>query len=403
MPRPSAASLLFVLCCTLTCSAAFASPVYTIHDLSSILPDRPRISDMSSTGGLAGYFVAADGLEHAFRWSWAEGRIDLGIYDGGDRSGAKGINSAGWVTGYSNVAVTKDDGVHQYAHAMLWKPDGTLVHLGPLPGAESSVAMSINDLGQSLGISTFVVGDNSGLPIYENHITVWESDGSMRDLGVLLPGVNYDVQAISNSSRIMGFSYEGGARKLWLRTFTGETTYLDTTGSDWCESADLNAGENVAGTTSSSTTGMRATVWGSDGSILRTLTGIEGFTGAMGYGINNAGFVVGESNTLGSGGEDDQIRATLWTPAGEAIDLGSLPGFEISRAWGISDNGWIVGEVGTMGDWRTVVWQLVPEPSCAAGIALGVLLLVPWRRRFGGRTGRSGPSAAISPSHHPAV
>lgn len=361
-------------CCAWVCSAAAASTAYTIHDLSSTLSVRCRIWDMSSTGQLAGYFVADDDREHALRWSRSEGCVDLGIYGGGGRSGARGINAAGWTCGYSYIA----DGDEQHAHAMLWKPDGTPLHLDLLPGAESSLALSINNHGEALGVSIFVVGYNYGVPVYEKHTTLWHSDGSAVDLGILFPDQPYSAAKINDAGTILGFTLSGGYQP-WLRGADGDYTYLDVAGADYCEANDLSDSGMVSGTLASSLTSeLRSVVWGPDGDVLRRLSPLDGFTATMGWGINNAGFTVGESNMFGSGGEDDQIRATLWTPSGEAIDLGSLPGFEISRAWWISDDGWIVGEVGTYRDWRKVMWEPVPEPASAVVLLAG-LALVPWR------------------------
>lgn len=354
------------------CLAPAHASSYVIHDLSAILPTHPHTWDMSTTGELAGDRLSDDGKQHAFRWSRTEGLLDLGIYGGGRASGAESINATGWVAGYSDVQVTDSRGTRELSHAMLWKPDGTPLHLGTLPGAETSIALSINDSARSLGVSTFISYDDHGLPLYTRHTTIWNPDGSMEDLGTLFAGVPYAATMINNADTILGYS-TAGSYTPWLRGATGAYTYLDTMGADYCSVDDLSNSGLVVGTLASPEPHeMRATVWGPDGAVLRRLGPLVGFSDTIGYGINTQGFVVGESNDLLA----DQIRATLWTPDGIPIDLGSLPGFEISRAWGISDDGWIVGEVGTYGDWRTVLWEPVPEPASCVPLGMGSLLLL---------------------------
>jgi probable HAF family extracellular repeat protein len=65
---------------------------------------------------------------------------------GADYTQAYGINDAGEVVGYSQIASTQ--------HAIEWK-SGNLINLGGLPGASGSVATAINAAGQVVGYSFF--------------------------------------------------------------------------------------------------------------------------------------------------------------------------------------------------------------------------------------------------------
>jgi uncharacterized membrane protein len=65
------------------------------------------------------------------------------------------------------------------------------------------------------------------------------------------------------------------------------------------------------------------------------------------WALNNDGFIVGEAR-----GPDGLVRATLWTPDGEAHDLGLGPA---SSASGINNSGAIVGTAVVDGRWEAYV------------------------------------------------
>lgn len=64
---------------------------------------------------------------------------------------------------------------------------------------------------------------------------------------------------------------------------------------------------------------------------------LPGGTGALAYGINNRGQVVGWGDTAAG-----ELHGILWQ-RGVAIDLGKLPGSRYSIATAINDRGDIVG------------------------------------------------------------
>jgi len=77
-----------------------------------------------------------------------------------------------------------------------------------------------------------------------------------------------------------------------------------------------------------------------ESAFLYTLTdlGTLGGQASRGEAINDQGWVVGESETVGG-----ETRAFLWKPGGKMRSLGTLGG-NVSRAFAINNQGWVVGE-----------------------------------------------------------
>ena len=89
-----------------------------------------------------------------------------------------------------------------------------------------------------------------------------------------------------------------------------------------------------------------------------------GGTGAIAFGVNTAGDVVGVSQTRG----DREARAVIWT-SDELVDLGVLPGGSYSIGFAINDDMNVAGVADTTkGDEHAFLWQ--PENGM---IDLGIL------------------------------
>ena len=72
---------------------------------------------------------------------------------------------------------------------------------------------------------------------------------------------------------------------------------------------------------------------------------------SIGFGINEAGAIVGESRTVAG-----DIHAFLWTERDGMVDLGTLGG-DLSVGSGINNAGVIVGQSRTVaGDARAFLW-----------------------------------------------
>ncbi len=142
-------------------------------------------------------------VTHTFRLG--EGvRSDLGALPGVNSSQGTGVNELGWITGLSvtdqNDPITGGPALH----AVLWK-NRRIADLGTLGGYESW-AMSVNDAGEIVGVST-VPGpiDPYSFLGQSVHGFIWRN-GAMRDIGTLggpdsFPGYAYEstgIKAVSN-------------------------------------------------------------------------------------------------------------------------------------------------------------------------------------------------------------
>jgi len=115
-------------------------------------------------------------IERVFRWDAVNGSIELPLLPGAGRCGVRDINDAGDIVGYSGD------------HAVLWKADGSVVDLG-IGGA-----CGINSLGQ-------IVGDLG------NHAVLWNPDGGVVDLGMPPGAGSTYARAINDLGQIVGEYY----------------------------------------------------------------------------------------------------------------------------------------------------------------------------------------------------
>jgi probable HAF family extracellular repeat protein len=240
--------------------------------------------------------------EHAFVWTLAGGMVDIGGLSGAVSSYATAINNAGQIAGYSVDAFG-------HARAFRWSPSEGMIALGVLPETVNSFARSINGSGQVVGemcspprIYISCVG-TTGLGL---HPFRWTPDKGIEDLGSFGFDPYVGATAVNNSGDIVGFSGDGP-----------------------CDAEGCGI--------------LRAVLWSANGgkSVLDDCAtgGSSGFGGcyAVANAINGAGQIAGVSAAYGD------PHAYLWTVAGFAQDLGSLPGSNYSAATGINDAGQVVG------------------------------------------------------------
>ena len=142
-------------------------------------------------------------------------------------------------------------------------------------------------------------------------------------------------------------------------------------GSDDTVVFGLNEAGGLVGT-SNTETAVRGFVGTKQGAT-RELPPLAGDTASAAYGLNNVGQAVGFSS--GDSGE----RAVMWDPVGTPWALPGVTGMTSSRATGVNERGDVSGVIGTADGPRPVVWpraqaplELLLLPGHVAGEASGV-------------------------------
>ncbi|HUK23185.1 MAG TPA: hypothetical protein VLV49_01295 [Terriglobales bacterium] len=189
--------------------------------------------------------------------------------------------------------------------------------LGVLDGLDpSSIAYEINDAGWISG------GSGALFPPGPQHAFVWFGHGPLIDLGTL-GGPN---------------SEPGGPNLKGVAAVFSETALSDPNGEDFCEFGDHLQ--------------CLAAVWRHG--KLTALPNLPGGNNAQAYGINNAGQVIGVSETgvadsTCSTGVPFQVlryEATIWEPNGRPRKLRPLHGDTVGFGFGINNRGQAVGTSG---------------------------------------------------------
>jgi len=193
--------------------------------------------------------------------------------------------------------------------AVIWGPmPGQIRQLSPLGGDTVADAMAINDNGQAVGLSGLC--SNTLLPpfVAGPHAVLWESDGSVHDLGTLGGTVNPEILGVGNAALA------------------------------------INSRGEVVGTSALVGNMVHHPFLWTKQTGMQDLGVLEGDMIGAGLAINNQRDVVGAS--VGGPTPFDNPRAALWSN-GEKFDLnelvvGSSPLYLLT-AFGINDAGQIVG------------------------------------------------------------
>jgi probable HAF family extracellular repeat protein len=314
---------------------------YTALDLGivpggegSAAPSEARgINDKGEVVGATG---VADGKQHAFLWTQADGMEDLGLLPGGLVSEALDLNDAGEVVGYSQTDAS-------FAHAFIWSRTTGMRDLGTLAGGEASQAFGINEAHQVTGYSFDVGGKQKAV--------VWSASGAIQDLGTF-PGSFGDIGfGINESGQVAGSSTDPATGAL-LRGFvwtedSGFQSVGTLPGGSSSGASALNDLVQVVGLADTAEGVNHAFLWtANDG--MRDLGVLPGSASSSAAGINNAGQVVGTSGASGF----------IWTEAGGMKALPPLPGGASTSAFDINNQEQVVGSGQTAdGFFHAVLWN----------------------------------------------
>jgi probable HAF family extracellular repeat protein len=250
--------------------------------------------------------------------------IPLGTL-GGLSSEAQAINNLGQVVGYSTNVAGQE-------RAFLWTKAGGMRDLGTLGGTWAK-AWDINDAGQ-------VVGQTAGADGLF-HAFLWTEADGMRDIGL---GGAYGIAA-NGDVAVMTPSPISGAWEVFHWS-SGVSVKVNISGA---RPDDVNSSAQVVGYTSPNT---QAVLWS------RTANGWEekllGGSYSMAQGINDAGQVVGLTST------PQGYVGFVWTAADGMKQLPN-PTRRGSRAHSISNSGEIAGFAEVSGGFKQAsLWSPVP-------------------------------------------
>jgi probable HAF family extracellular repeat protein len=283
-------------------------------------------------------------LSQTFRWK--NGNVVALGANGANPNAAVGINSQGWIAGFSHIDATDPITGFPEARAVLWK------NHAPIPigtfGGNESIAIYLNDSGQVTGIADTDVDDPFSLfgTGKQDHTFLYE-DGHMRDIGTL-GGPDSVPSAICENSRrdfITGQSYTSFipnpttgvpeiAPFLWDRgVMTNLGGFGGTFGFGQCAN---NRGQVIGGSNLAGDQEQHAFLW--ENGKMHDL-GTLGGTYSQASWLTRSGIVLGGATTA----NDEFIHATLWKN-GAVTDLGTLPDYDCSFALARNSKRQVIGQ-----------------------------------------------------------
>jgi probable HAF family extracellular repeat protein len=327
------------------------------------------------------------------------------------------VNNAGQVVGMAET-----QGLTGTTHGFTWTATGGIIHLeNPANWWMGGSTYDVNESGQSVGRGYYSNGNNA---------VVWDSSGAVQtQISGATPkacayGVNESAEVVGNMTNNGAFLWNGttvidlgkyngtnpirpyainvsghivgvhmdAANNYPRACFYDGTTWTDpgTFGHYWAVADDINDSDVIVGMASKSATEGWAFKWSPGGGMI----GLDhlGYSWSIGYGINNAGVVVGAVGSAEPNWDAIQAaktygeHAVMWAADGTATDLNDLIdpalGWTLLRATEISENSRYITGTGLIGGQEhAFLLDLVPEPATLSLLGVGGLGLVIRRKR----------------------
>jgi len=222
-------------------------------------------------------------------------------------------------------------------------PRYTVTDLGSLGGQECA-ATGLNNLGQVVG-GADTARHGKG-PEFITNVFVWQNRRMRAVPG--LDGSHAFVVAVNSSGQMVG-AYSPDPLKAKfasaLFTLSGKVKLLGgfpatQHGYSLSQAEAVNAKGQAVGISNN-----QAFLWSAG--KLKKLSPPKGFTAADASALNDFGAAAGKANRIGIG--RTATHALLWSPGGQAKDLGVLPSYKDSIARGVNNKGQVAGWVGISG------------------------------------------------------
>jgi probable HAF family extracellular repeat protein len=253
---------------------------------------------------------------------WREGKLkSLPSLPGGDNSQSLGISDRGEAYGIAENQTAEKPGTCATPYqvfdfeAVTWgpKPD-EIRQLPPLPGDTVGVALAINDKGQVVGTSGLCSNTTANGLVNGPHAVLWESDGSVKDLGGFGGPVSV-AAGINMRGEVVGGAISSKDGNLHAFLWTRDTGIQDlglfgsdsVTAPTWID----NRGEAVGGSCPGPMGNCRAFLW-KDNTFVDLNTLLPKDTPLyllFAYSINDSGQIVGQAMT-----KSGELHAFLATP-----------------------------------------------------------------------------------------
>lgn len=165
------------------------------------LPETAVIRVLNNAGQIAGNYQDFIGNDRGFIWDSSLGFRDIGTL-GGKFTHVYDMNNLGQIVGESESENDSLVDGEKEQHAFIWQNE-SMIDLGSLSGdlgflGDRSVATSINDRGQIIGTSNYLVAHKVKLLRMNNRAVVWE-DNMIKDIDPTIEP-QYNARAISVSN-----------------------------------------------------------------------------------------------------------------------------------------------------------------------------------------------------------
>lgn len=307
-------------------SLCIAQTSYTVTDLGTLSSNGYTVARAVNASAEVTGAAGNNNSNVSDVFLYSQGTItSLGTL-GGTSGIGNGINTSGQVAGYSQNSSN--------TYRAFLSSGSTLTDIGDLGGG-SAVAYAINDHGQAVGSAVTANGENHPF-LYRN--------GRMIDLGTLGSSNNdwwNSAQGINNSGVVTGTSYDAQGNFFGFVWKSGKMTKMGTLGGPWSQAYAINNKGQITGLAYTKNGSAHAFLANCGTCPLKDLGTFSGSTSTVwGFGINDAGIVVGQGTFGGT------YHAFVYN-GGKIKDLnGMIPGgsgWVLIEADGINAAGQIVG------------------------------------------------------------